>query len=68
MKLKNLLLVTTFLLGAGFAFAQSPAKFNYQAVARDAGGIALASQPVGIQISIRQRLRVERLFIQKHIL
>ncbi len=54
MKLKNLLLATTFLFGAGLAFAQAPQNFNYQAVARNASGNVLASQPVGIQITLHQ--------------
>lgn len=39
---------------AVIAFAQVPQGFNYQAVARNASGIALVSQPVGLQISLRQ--------------
>ncbi len=35
-----------------FLFAQSPQSFQYQAVVRDAAGIALVSQPVNFQISI----------------
>ena len=34
--------------------AQSPAKFNYQAVARDANGALLDNTSVGIKISILQ--------------
>ena len=33
-------------------YAQSPQGFNYQAVARDAGGIAIANQSIGMQISL----------------
>ena len=35
-------------------FSQAPQKFTYQAVVRDAGNNLLASQPVGVQISILQ--------------
>lgn len=37
-----------------FIFAQAPQGFNYQAVARDASGVALTNQAVGLQISLRQ--------------
>ena len=36
------------------AFAQAPQGFNYQAVARNSSGIALVSQPIGLQISLLQ--------------
>ncbi|MGZ4033435.1 MAG: BclA C-terminal domain-containing protein [Bacteroidia bacterium] len=36
------------------AFAQAPQGFNYQAVARNSSGVALTSQPIGLQISLRQ--------------
>lgn len=36
------------------SFAQSPQKFLYQAIARDAGGVALANQAVSFQLSIVQ--------------
>ncbi|MES2591964.1 MAG: collagen-like protein [Bacteroidota bacterium] len=35
-------------------FAQAPHGFNYQAVARTLSGAVLTSQPVGLQISLRQ--------------
>ncbi len=54
MKLRNLLLVFALFASSAVAFAQAPAKFNYQAVARNASGNVLASQAVGIQISIHQ--------------
>lgn len=36
------------------AFSQAPLKFNYQGIARDNAGIELASQAIGLKISIRQ--------------
>ncbi len=35
-------------------YSQSPQGFNYQAVARDAGGVAIANQSVGLRISLLQ--------------
>ena len=55
MKKKNLyLLVYTcaFTLFSIITFAQSPLKFNYQGVARDASGNAIAAQAIGLKISI----------------
>lgn len=46
-----LFIFNTILIGA---FAQAPQGFNYQAVARDASGTALASQPIGLQIKLLQ--------------
>jgi len=54
MKIKNLLLATLFLGITGALMAQSPQRFNYQAVARDASGNVIASSPVGIRIQLRQ--------------
>ncbi len=54
MKLRNLFLVFAFCAFSSIAFAQAPQKFNYQAVARNSGGNVLASQPVGLLISIHQ--------------
>ena len=44
----------TFGLSLSTAFAQSPNKMSYQAVVRDAGNALIATQPVGMQISILQ--------------
>jgi hypothetical protein len=46
------LLFTIVFLSFGILLAQSPAKFNYQGVARDASGQALANQNIGIKVSI----------------
>src|SRR5689334_11280606 len=54
MKFRNLLISGLFLFGTGLVFSQSPQKFNYQAVARNAVGNVLATQPVGIEISLHQ--------------
>jgi len=48
------ILIYCFLAGANSLSAQSPEKFNYQAVARDASGNVLASQAVTFRISILQ--------------
>ena len=49
-KLITLLLVVAF----SSAYAQAPQGFNYQAVARDAAGIAITNQAIGVQILIIQ--------------
>ncbi len=54
MKLKNLLLTGVFLGLTGLLMAQSPQRFNYQAVARDGSGNVIASSPVGIRIQLHQ--------------
>jgi len=41
-----------FLMIMGYSFAQSPDAFNYQAVARDVSGNVIATQAVGIRISL----------------
>lgn len=46
------LLILNFVVLLGFA--QAPQGFNYQAVARNSSGVALVSQPIGMQISLRQ--------------
>lgn len=56
--MKKLLLVFTLILTAslfGFnsAQAQAPQQFNYQGVARDAGGNELVNQSIGLQLSLR---------------
>ena len=45
--------VLCMLLGAGL-FAQTPEAFSYQAVARDAGGDALANTAIGVQFQLHQ--------------
>jgi hypothetical protein len=48
-------LITALLILVGFvAMAQTPQKFNYQAVARDKNGQPLANQQVAIEIIIKQ--------------
>ena len=37
-----------------YSLAQAPESFNYQAVVRDAGGIILNNQPVGMRLTIQQ--------------
>jgi len=48
------LLLFTFHFSLSSVFAQVPPAFNYQAVARDAGGNPIANQAVGINIILRQ--------------
>ena len=45
------LLVVAILMGIT-AMAQSPSKFNYQAVARDADGVVVSNGTVGVKVSI----------------
>ena len=52
--MKKLLLLLPFYLLFTPVFAQSPALFNYQGVARDAGGNVLANQAIGLQMDVRQ--------------
>lgn len=55
MKLKNLLmLIQANILISSFILAQSPEKFNYQAVLRDASGNIKANTSVSIELSILQ--------------
>src|SRR3989344_6287479 len=46
------LFILNFVIVLGFA--QAPQGFNYQAVARNSSGVAVVSQPIGLQISLRQ--------------
>ena len=46
--------LTLFFSMLSVAFAQAPQKFTYQAVVRDAGNVLVASQAVGVRISILQ--------------
>jgi hypothetical protein len=48
------ILISCFLAGAFTLSAQSPEKFNYQAVVRDASGNVLANQSVSFRMSILQ--------------
>jgi formylglycine-generating enzyme required for sulfatase activity len=52
--MKNLLTLILFHCLALTAFAQSPQKFSYQSVIRNAGNQLVANQSVGIKISILQ--------------
>jgi hypothetical protein len=45
------LTILGLILGA-ISFAQSPQKFNYQAIVRDAGGVTVTDQLVGVRVSI----------------
>lgn len=52
--MKKTFLSFLILLFAIGSFAQSPQSFNYQAVARDAGGNILSNQTIGVKFSLRQ--------------
>ncbi len=52
--LKKLVFLFIATCTTAVAFAQAPQGFNYQAVARNASGLAITSQPIGLQISLRQ--------------
>jgi hypothetical protein len=52
--MKNLLYTLACLLFVSTIWAQVPQSFKYQAVARDASGVVINNQSVGIQISIVQ--------------
>lgn len=48
----NLLAAISFLLSCLLLQAQSPAKFNYQAVARNNSGATIANQPISVRFTI----------------
>ncbi len=52
--MKKLSLISGFLLISVLLLSQSPSKFNYQAVIRDASGNEIINQLVSIQISLLQ--------------
>jgi len=53
MKTKLLIFSSAMMMAISFgAYAQAPEKFNYQGIARDSNGEALANQALGLQISI----------------
>ncbi|MCX6224187.1 MAG: hypothetical protein NTV01_05475 [Bacteroidia bacterium] len=52
--MKKLLLLFAGLTVFGLGFAQAPASFKYQAVARDGSGAVLANESVSFRISIQQ--------------
>jgi hypothetical protein len=48
-----LIIAVTLLLSSLLLNAQSPAKFNYQAVARNASGNSLTNQAIGVRFTVR---------------
>ncbi|MGD0711424.1 MAG: hypothetical protein ABR968_09630 [Bacteroidales bacterium] len=52
--MKKVFILIAMLIVAFGASAQVPQAFNYQAVARDAGGILIASHAIGVKIDIHQ--------------
>lgn len=53
MRKQLLLAAVAFFLSMGTLFAQAPEKFNYQGIARDASGQALAGQGIKLRLSVR---------------
>ncbi len=51
-KLKTILICFASMLVVSSSYAQSPEKFNYQGIARDATGAPMVSQSIGLRISI----------------
>ena len=51
-KMKHLSLIVAAVLMGITAMAQSPSKFNYQAVARDAAGVVVSDGTVGVKVTI----------------
>ncbi|PKP22626.1 MAG: hypothetical protein CVU05_03070 [Bacteroidetes bacterium HGW-Bacteroidetes-21] len=52
--MKNFAVLFCFTLFTIEVIAQSPDSFSYQAVIRDAAGVVMVNQPVGVQVSILQ--------------
>ena len=50
------MVLTLFAIIANFGIAQTPQKFSYQAVVRDASGNLIANKPVGLRVRILQKL------------
>jgi hypothetical protein len=50
--MKKIITLFFVLTLASFSLAQAPQKFNYQAIARNTTGVELASQNIGLRISI----------------
>jgi len=51
---KSIIALSAFLMLTIGAFAQSPAKFNYQSICRDADGLLIENTQVSVRISILQ--------------
>jgi hypothetical protein len=52
--LERLLLIFVFQIIVTLTYSQSPQKFSYQELIRDAGNVILLNQPVGMRVSILQ--------------
>lgn len=50
--MRSLVLIIFLLVTINVSFAQAPLKFNYQGVARDAGGTILANQDISLYLSL----------------
>ena len=50
--MKKLFLTAIALIMFVITYSQAPQKFNYQAIARNNVGVELATQPIGIRVSI----------------
>lgn len=51
--MKKLILIFAFIIYAFYSSAQSPDAFNYQAVARDGSGAAVANTNIAVRFSVR---------------
>src|SRR5690606_3394004 len=52
--IRNILTAVSLLAVCSLGRTQAPEAFNYQAVVRDISGSIIASQPIGMQVSILQ--------------
>ncbi len=52
--MKKIIILSLLLSNIALCFGQVPKTFNYQAVARDDKGIAMANQDIVVEISVRQ--------------
>lgn len=52
--MKNISILVVAICFSTVIFAQAPEKMSYQAIIRDAGGLLVANQEIGMQISILQ--------------
>jgi hypothetical protein len=63
--MKKLLLTVMACIMSTFIFAQAPASFNFQAVARDAAGNIIPNKPVSFRISILQTTAIGSIVYQE---
>ena len=68
MRTKNLLAIAALMMAGvcGTALAQTPQGFNYQGIARDAGGTVLANQSLMIRLSIIDGTTSNAQYVETH--